>query len=252
MLKEHQWLGGELPCAADREVFEQLDEDLNVNKYPHAFAWYSLVSICRPAVRAQWTGQAVVVSVQDVLFAMALTEDAPVSDEIMENLIRLKETDPVSYVAELKALGRHQERKNYCMETVYFYSIYIVDYLEPSLEDLRRERRLQPGKKTIRRRKDKHDDSIWEYVGELNEEGLATGYGEATCKALQEKYCGTFVDDVWEGIGVFIDKHGRRHDAEYKQGKWHGKLTVHYPEGGVLNQTFKNGEKQTNANITSN
>ena len=60
------------------------------------------------------------------------------------------------------------------------------------------------------------------------------------------------MDDVWEGIGVFIDKHGRRHDAEYKQGKWHGKLTVIYPEGGILNQTFKNGEKQTNTNITDN
>ena len=78
---------------------------------------------------------------------MDLTEDASVSDDIMENLIRLKETDPIAYVAELKSLGRHQERKNYCKETVYFYSIFVIDYLEPQLESLLKQGKLKKGKK---------------------------------------------------------------------------------------------------------
>ena len=203
-------------------------------------------------MRIKWTGPAISASVQDVLFSMELTEDASVSDEVMENLIRLKETKPVEYVTELKVLGRHQERKNFCMETVYFYTIYCIDYLEHSLQDMRISGKLKKGRKTIHRKKDQYDDSVWQYMGELNAEGLAHGFGTATCKALNEKYTGTFVDDVWEGIGVFIDSNNRRHDAEYKGGKWHGKLTVHYPNGGVLNQTFNNGEKEENTNITSN
>ena len=99
---------------------------------------------------------------------MELTEDASVSDEVMENLIRLKETKPVEYVAELKTLGRHQERKNFCKETVYFYTIYITDYLEHSLQDMRKSGKLKKGKKTIHRKKDQYDNSIWEYSGELN------------------------------------------------------------------------------------
>ena len=117
---------------------------------------------------------------------------------------------------------------------------------------MRKSGKLKKGKKTIHRKKDQFDDTIWEYAGELDAEGNATGFGIAECKSLSEKYTGTFLDDVWEGIGVFIDSNDRRHDAEYKSGKWHGKLTVHYPKGGVLNQTFVNGEKEENTNITNN
>ena len=186
-------------------------------------------------MRVKWTGPAISASVQDVLFSMELTTDASVSDEVMENLIKLKETKPVEYVAELKSLSRHQERKNFCKDTVYFYTIYCIDYLERSLEEMRISGKLKKGRKTIHRKKDQYDESVWQYMGELNDKGLAYGFGTATCKALNEKYTGTFVDDVWEGIGVFIDSNNRRHDAEYKSGKWHGKLTVHYPNGGVLN-----------------
>lgn len=59
VLLDNQWLGGDLPCTADREVHEQLDDDLNVNKYPNAFNWYRLVLCFTPDVRSKWTGPAI-------------------------------------------------------------------------------------------------------------------------------------------------------------------------------------------------
>ena len=59
-LMKHQWLGGQLPCSADREIFNTLKSDqIDVEKFPNTFAWYSLVQRFTDAVRRSWTGDAI-------------------------------------------------------------------------------------------------------------------------------------------------------------------------------------------------
>ena len=41
-----------------------------------------------------------------------------------------------------------------------------------------------------------------DYEGELDENGLAFGFGQQTEKYFQDNYRGTFVGSKWEGIGM--------------------------------------------------
>ena len=59
----------------------------------------------------------------------------------MENfLLFSKQHDPVSYLAQLKVLGRDQEREDFmnsCKESCKQFTIYVVGYLEPWFDELR-------------------------------------------------------------------------------------------------------------------
>ena len=58
-LKNQQWVGGQLPSAADVEAFAALkDTKLSAGEHPHTFAWFALVSKFTDDVRASWGGAA--------------------------------------------------------------------------------------------------------------------------------------------------------------------------------------------------
>ena len=51
------YVGGKQPTYEDREMLEQIGEGApDPEVYPHAFAWYCIVSRFTPEVRAQWAG----------------------------------------------------------------------------------------------------------------------------------------------------------------------------------------------------
>ena len=95
----------------------------------------------------------------------------------------------------------------------------MIDYLEPWLEKLRRNGKLENGTKTIIDCSGK----MHEYVGEMLN-GIACGSGK---KTFEETYVeGTFVNDVPEGICKAFDQHRIRIEGEYKAGKLFGKVTT--------------------------
>ena len=58
-LKNQQWVGGQLPTAADVEAFVALkDTTLSAADQPHVFAWFNLVSKFTDAVRGTWSAAA--------------------------------------------------------------------------------------------------------------------------------------------------------------------------------------------------
>ena len=85
--------------------------------------------------------------------------------------------------------------------------------MEPWLRDLRAEGKLKHGKLPLfintfsfegkKKVVDKTNFSYWDkerkYEGEIDENGLACGYGVASCK--DKRYKGCFVNDLFEGLG---------------------------------------------------
>ena len=58
-LANDQWLGGQLPTAADREAFDGLNGVVpSPATHPNTFGWWCLVAKFTPPVRASWTGAA--------------------------------------------------------------------------------------------------------------------------------------------------------------------------------------------------
>ena len=49
----------------------------------------------------------------------------------------VKTTYPSIYLVALKQMGRHEERKQFCRDSVDYYTQYIVEYLEPMLIEMR-------------------------------------------------------------------------------------------------------------------
>ncbi len=106
----------------------------------------------------------------------------------------LKEESQGDYAAVLKLMGRYEDRKQFCKESIEYYTIYIVDYFEPWLDELRSQGKLKMGDKRIKR-----NYGDWcNYKGELDEQGRACGRGRAT---YGHTYEGTFLDDARHGIG---------------------------------------------------
>ena len=58
----------------------------------------------------------------------------------------MEEKSEFAYAAALKILGKDEERKNYCYETRGAFTIYVIDYFEPMLEELRASGKLKKGK----------------------------------------------------------------------------------------------------------
>ena len=58
-LANDQWLGGQLPSAADREAFDGLNGTVpSPATHPNPFGWWSLCAKFTPPVRASWAGAA--------------------------------------------------------------------------------------------------------------------------------------------------------------------------------------------------
>ena len=54
-LDNAEWLGGKEPSKTDNEEYEKLvGKEPKVNKFPNAFAWFTLVSQFTPAARSTW------------------------------------------------------------------------------------------------------------------------------------------------------------------------------------------------------
>ena len=57
----------------------------------------------------------------------------------------LKKEFPEVYCKALKQMKRYEEHKEFCRESVDHYTIYCLDYLEPMLENLRKQGKLKKG-----------------------------------------------------------------------------------------------------------
>ena len=52
LAKGEMFLGGKQPSYEDREVLEEIGDDTpDAEVYPHAFAWFSIVSRFKPEIR---------------------------------------------------------------------------------------------------------------------------------------------------------------------------------------------------------
>ena len=49
----------------------------------------------------------------------------------------MEEKSEFAYAAALKILGKDEERKNYCLERYGLFTVYVIEYFEPMLEELR-------------------------------------------------------------------------------------------------------------------
>lgn len=147
------------------------------------------------------------------------------------------------YCNALKDMGRYEE---YYYESVDNYTFYILDYLQPKLEELRRNGKLKKGKKQIAEN--------LEYEGELDENNKACGQGvlrridykPVTKWETNVQYTGTFINDCKEGIGTENDLllFDFVRTGEFRSDKKHGKATFWLTRGdhSATNQTFNNGD----------
>jgi translation elongation factor EF-1beta len=53
-LVEHQFLGGDLPSAQDKQVFAQLGSAPDRHAHPNLWAWYTLVALFSDDVKSTW------------------------------------------------------------------------------------------------------------------------------------------------------------------------------------------------------
>ena len=67
---------------------------------------------------------------------------------------------------------------------------------------------------------------MWDYEGEIDENGFACGRGVATFKG--NHYEGTFFLDRFEGIGIITQSDGLRIEGEFTRGTYHGKVTFYW------------------------
>ena len=132
------------------------------------------------------------------------------------------------------------------------YTQYVGDYLQPWVQELRLRGKLKRGKKKIHikgvNRYFPEEGEDWDYEGELDQDGLACGMGELSNKDGNHSYTGCFVNDKFEGIGVYAYPNEYRRndddtfDGEWKNGLKHGKITFHDAGGAASNALWKNGK----------
>ena len=105
------------------------------------------------------------------------------------------------YLALLKVADQYAFDK-FCINEIRHnaeeYTVFAVDFLLPWFEQFKRKGEIKLGKKKIRIVK----GQTWDYEGYLDEKGHATGHGVATSNDGC-KYKGTFVENHFEGIGIF-------------------------------------------------
>ena len=104
--------------------------------------------------------------------------------------------------------------------------------------------KLRSYKKSI---KDAHG-KVWAYVGEIDTKGRATGVGVAKDKLGYLKR-GTFINDKFEGIGVYMGL-GERFEGEFADDMQHGKITK-YSFGNIYNEIYDKGQFKEYINITT-
>lgn len=166
--------------------------------------------------------------------------------EEKESLLRL--TYPAAFPALLKAMGRIEE-----LQKLYVgyenYTWYILGEIVPEVHKLRRDGRLQIGKKTF-----VEDNYEFEYEGELLN-GLAHGRGKY--KRWGETVDGMFFKDKLHGFCTRSDKYFSK-IYEYRQGVPNGKSTSYKAEdeqvdgkhSEIENYMYENGVERWFNTIT--
>ncbi len=69
-------------------------------------------------------------------------------------------------------------------------------------------------------------------------------YSEHWLSQNTENYTGQFVDDLYQGRGVFRWPDGRRYEGEFYANERHGRGTFYYPTGTVRPQVWEYGRLQ--------
>ena len=105
---------------------------------------------------------------------------------------------------------------------------------------------------------------IVDYSGEILDGDKATGLGEFT-NIAGSKYSGQFVNGMLEGactssnqinplqlvnIGMMIKSDKNRWEGEWKENEYHGKSTIHYTDGSMMNSVRDNGKYKSEKEIT--
>ena len=124
-----------------------------------------------------------------------------------------------------------------------FMSAYIEDYLKPKLFKMRREGRLKKGKKKVQ-----IQNVEVNYEGEMDEKGLATGFGKATYSHGFVE--GMFYEDCTQGVCILHWSKGRR-VGERKNSLLHGKMTLYQKDGRIFNYFMKENDQVHVKEITS-
>ena len=115
----------------------------------------------------------------------------------------LKKNQPILYIEALKATERNDELMEFCKglrDNYELYTYYVLEYLEPWFESLRRQNRLVYGQKKIEVLGCWVHDAV-EYSGELLDGEIATGNGEYTNK-WGDKFVCQFLDNRMEGMCI--------------------------------------------------
>jgi len=115
-LDNAEWLGGKEPTKTDNEEYEKLvGKEPKVNKFPNAYAWFTLVSQFTPAARSTWGGAPAATSAKGPKY----TEKQDMADQATH-------ISPLAVAQEPKKAGEDKMGWNGYPETVreYFEDSY--------------------------------------------------------------------------------------------------------------------------------
>ena len=136
----------------------------------------------------------------------------------------LKNRHPDVYISYLKSVGRTEDVKKLfdgrmiSTNMIWYVYVELLPYLARKRKD-----------KTLKYVVDSSDAYDWpeeyecSYTGEVNEEGKATGFGEA--KTGSRFVRGTFLNGKAEGIVTIWDWQFKHSIGTQHKGKWHGYKT---------------------------
>jgi len=92
-------------------------------------------------------------------------------------MVHLEEKYPDVYITVQKYFGSDEKRREFSFTNSECYTIYILEYFNPWLEELRAKGELR---KDYSGSKTQLAGENWTYKGEIDKNGLACGYGIAT------------------------------------------------------------------------
>ena len=118
------------------------------------------------------------------------------------------------------------------MTTPEYMSIYIADYLEPLIFNLRREGKLTQS--SITKKNEETKEVTLEYEGEFwfvdKDNNLSTGFGKLTIDNVLRE--GMFYKGSIHGISLKYDPQYKLYYEAYK-GSAHGKGTAYFIDGKI-------------------
>lgn len=175
-------------------------------------------------------------------FAALIAKDAKIAKHDAK-LAHLQTAVPVLYFAFLKASDEDSYqllKQNYREGAVEEYGLYTM-FLEIDFEELQRGGNLHEGETTV---KDGYGDEF-HYVGPLDNATQQATKGVATSVNATRKYSGTFVNNLFEGCGVYSCGSGPR-IGELKKGREHGRVSK-----DSENRIYVNGNEVYESTITT-